>query len=314
MNTATLMEVPCIETRGRDDIGAEGAAAFRASGLLILRGLLRGDELTALRRETLALVQQAERTAPGADPDIAHKRHALSGASVPFRIEYVVDKSPACRALAGHPFILRSVERLQGRNFIPTWDSCVFKNAGAGAAIPWHRDAGREQVGDSPIFNVDFYLDEADLSNCLWGFPGSHEWPQDEADARLRELNRGGEAGAFETQGALPIPLQPGDVLLHNILALHGSPACRSQLRRVLYFEYRPVETELRIGPHTPAYIPLKQRVLQACLKARRAAGYAAGEKPYRYEPLSPFQGFENLPEPASLRYPHAEYWRESSA
>lgn len=289
--TTTLLEVQNIETRDREEIGAEGAAAFQECGLLILRGLLKAEELAALRRETLALVEAAERAQPGANPDFFHKRHDITGDTVPWRVEYVVDKSPACRALAGHPFILRSVERLQGRNFIPTWDTCVFKNTGAGVAIPWHRDSG----------------------NCLWGIPGSHVWPNDQADARIRERNSGVETGTFETLGATPIPMQPGDVLLHNILTLHGSPACRSHLRRVIYFEYRPAETELRIGPHTPGYIPLRQQALIACLKARRSAGYAAAENPYSYEPTPDFQEFGKLPEPTSLRYPHAEYWREPS-
>lgn len=52
---------------------------------------------------------------------------------IPFRVEYPVDKSLACKRLMGHPFILKATEQLLGtKSFIPTWDSMVFK-------VFWHR-------------------------------------------------------------------------------------------------------------------------------------------------------------------------------
>ena len=116
------------------------------------------------------------------DPDFQYQRHPATGAEVPYRIEYVADKAPACRALLAHPFVLRSVEALQGPDFIPTWDSMVFKLAGAGAAIAWHRDAELDQCEPGrPIFNVDVYLDASDATNCMWAIPGSNQWSDAEA-------------------------------------------------------------------------------------------------------------------------------------
>src|SRR4030095_13419699 len=106
------MDVAELDAARLDEIGEAGAAAFCAAGVLVLRNLLEADELAALRTETLALVERAAASRV-ADSDFQYKR-AADGADVPFRIEYVVDKSRACRALAAHPFVLRSVERLQG--------------------------------------------------------------------------------------------------------------------------------------------------------------------------------------------------------
>jgi Protein involved in biosynthesis of mitomycin antibiotics/polyketide fumonisin len=302
---------PIIDARTQDALTDEQAEFFRANGLLVIRNVLSPEELKALQDATLPLVERAEQGTD--DPDFFYKDHEMTGERTPFRVEYVIDKTEAGRALLGHPFILRSVEKLQGPNFIPTWDAMVFKRAGMGAAIPWHRDAGVEKSREeiAPIFNVDFYLDEADLSNCLWGILGTHRWPAEEAKALVDRLNAGGQ---FHTnEGAVPILMQPGDVILHNILAVHGSPAARSGLRRVIYYEFRPAEIESAIGPHTPEYLPLKQRVLLACLKHRAAAPYAAGETPFTYRPTAPF-----LPPPlaadelplATYRYPHRDYWR----
>jgi ectoine hydroxylase-related dioxygenase (phytanoyl-CoA dioxygenase family) len=301
-------EVPVVEAAGRSGLSEREAAAFRSAGALVVRGLLARAELEALCAETLPLVERAaaERVR---DPDYQYKRHEASGREVPFRVEYVVDKLPACRALLGHPFVLRSVETLQGRDFIPTWDSMVFKLAGAGAAIEWHRDAGTDQCDPGvPIFNVDFYLDGSDASNCLWAIPGSSRWSDARAERECARRNQGG----FRAEGAVPVPLAPGDALLHDILLVHGSPATESGLRRVLYYEFRPAAVEVRRGPHTPGYVPLKQRVLLACLRDRAAAPWARGEEPFAYRPSEafpppPLAADEPL---ATYRYPHHEHWR----
>jgi len=227
----------------------------------------------------------------------------------------VIDKTAACKALLGHPFILRSAEKLQGRNFIPTWDSMVFKQEGAGAAIPWHRDAGTGHGADRcHIFNVDFYLDGSDLSNCLWGILGSNQWTAAEAEAAVKKLNAA--PGSFSTDDrCVPILMQPGDVIFHNILVLHGSPAAQSKLRRVVYYEFRPGEIEREFGPHMREYIPIKQKVLLSCLRHRANASYSRGEQPFVYQPSGEFTPPPPGPdEPlATYRYPHEKFWRKAN-
>lgn len=284
-----------VDARGLEALADEHVARFREHGLLIVRNVLGGEELAALQAETLALVRRA--AAGTSDPDYKVKRHELTGEEVPYRIEYVVDKGPACRALLGHPFVLRSVEAIQGPSFVPTWDSMVFKLEGAGASIPWHRDQEIDYVPERPVFNVDFYLDPSDETNCLWGLPGSHRWSWDEAGAAIARLSEGG----FRTEGAVPLIMRPGDVLLHDILVVHGSGPAQSGLRRVLYYEFRALETELAHGPHVPEYMPLKQAVLAACVRARAEAPYAAGERPFAVAAAEP---------PPTYRYPHEDWWR----
>jgi ectoine hydroxylase-related dioxygenase (phytanoyl-CoA dioxygenase family) len=298
--------VAVADGRRQQAITPEQARAFEQHGVLVIRGLLHGTELEQLRRETAELVQRAVAEDPN-DPwlvDVVYRNHEVTRRRVPSRVEYVVDKSPACRALLGHPFVLRSVELLQGRSFIPTWDSMVFKLGGQGAEIPWHRDAGRRHVGSAPIFNVDFYLDASDLTNCLWAIPGSSSWTDEEAIRRVHELS----TPHFNTSGAVPICMQPGDVLLHDILLVHGSPASMSQLRRVIYFEFRPSETERELGPHRPEYIPLKQRVLLECLAFRRKQPVAVEESAFEYRPDPPFESPAPAMTLASLRVPHADF------
>jgi len=307
---AAAAAFPIIDALVQSEITDAQAQFFRDQGLLVIRNLLRGQELRDLQDQTQVLVDRARTLVE--DPDYQYREHEISGVRVPYRVEYVIEKSAACRVLLGHPFILRSVEKLQGRNFIPTWDSMVFKNPGNGVSIPWHRDAGTDAVPaergyQQPIFNVDFYLDEANLSNCLWGILGSNRWPQSQADQVIAELNA---SGFRHGHGAVPIVLAPGDVIFHNILALHGSPPAQTQLRRVLYFEFRPGEFERETGPHKPEYGPLKQQVLQACLGHRAASPVSAGEVPFVYRPDAAFTPPEATRPLPTYRFPHHDWWR----
>ncbi len=282
----------------------EEAQFFLDNGFLIIRGLLAGKELGRLQADTGELVELGSREGQQG-PDCRYGTGHQSGKTVLCRIDYVIDKREACKVLLGHPFILRSVERLMGPDFIPTWDAMVLKMPGEGIIVPWHRDAAVGHVGDEPIFNVDFYLDEATLGNCLWIYPGSQRWNSEQVERITRQ-------SGFSTAGAVPVPMQPGDVLFHDIRLVHGSPSTSAAtLRRVVYYEFRPAHVESSQGPHKPEYIPLKQRVLLDCIERRAKADYVGTEEPYQYNSPPPFAvAWTPGTGVPTHRYPHEQYWR----
>jgi phytanoyl-CoA hydroxylase len=307
--------IPEVDASRQDRLTPQQAQAFREAGLLIIRGLVRGEELAALQRETMPLVEQAKALCSGRTEtpewDVHHvlaTRHAQTGQLTPYRQEYPCQRSQACRLLLAHPFILASVEMLQGPDFTPTWDSLVFKYPGHGAIIPWHRDGEPPVHLPSPVFNVDFYLDASDQTNCVWGIPGSHLWTQ---EAALAECQRRNSGTAWEAAGAVPVPMQPGDVLLHDIKALHGSPWAQSTLRRVLYYEFRAAEVILANQLRTPAYVKRKQLMLKSLVAQRAANPLFAGEKPHPYAPVAGEWNRWQLPSdwvPATYQYVHEDY------
>ncbi|MBI4558258.1 MAG: phytanoyl-CoA dioxygenase family protein [Candidatus Hydrogenedentes bacterium] len=284
----------------------EQAKFFLNNGFLILRNIIRGEELRRLRAAMDDLTASGSETVRE-HPDFAYGSGHRTGRSVLRRIEYVIDKADECKALLGHPFILRSVEKLMGPDYIPTWDSMVLKLPREGIEVPWHRDAGTECVGDTPIFNVDYYLDAADEDTCVWVIPGSHRWSRAEVDAIVQQRD-------FHQETAVPALMRPGDVMFHNILVLHGSPRNGSdKLRRVIYYEFRAAHVEAALGPHIPEYIPLKQRVLLDCIERRKTTEYIARtEEPYEYQPPAPWNTVvrEAASKPKTHRYPHGAYWR----
>jgi len=75
----------------------------------------------------------------------------------------------------------------------------VFKCAGGGASVPWHRDSNTSLVDETPIFNVGIYLDHSDPTNCLWAIPGSHLWSDQRAETEVQCKNK---SNRFDRDGA----------------------------------------------------------------------------------------------------------------
>lgn len=304
MSTRAFNEAPEADASLQQVITDEQAQFFLDNGYLVIRNVVRKEELRRLQEQTLQIVEKGLAGQPE-DSDYLY-RIRTNGEKVYWRTEYIIDKCEANKVLLGHPFILQTVEKLQGANFIPTWDSLVVKAPNNAASVPWHRDAA-VPVGcqdPRPIFNVDFYLDDADERSCLWVIPGSHSWPASEAQERC---SRPG----FEMGDAVPVPMKAGDVILHNIQLLHGSPEGEGNaMRRTVYYEFRAGEIEAQHGPHTMAYLPLKQRILQDCIIRRQQCDYIEGEKAFVYKPTGalPVSGNEA---PESYRVLHEKYWRE---
>src|SRR2546427_11484465 len=89
------------------------AAFFRENGELIGRNYIEGEELPRLRA---AMGELADYGAAEVrqEPDFAYGEGERTSEKVLRRIEYVIDKCDECKALLGHTFILRSVEKLMG--------------------------------------------------------------------------------------------------------------------------------------------------------------------------------------------------------
>ncbi|MFD1676124.1 phytanoyl-CoA dioxygenase family protein [Alicyclobacillus fodiniaquatilis] len=303
--TVSKISIPHVDALTQESITDDQAQFFLDNGFLVVRNVLQDVELKQVQDEMTVLYQRGASQVVD-HPDYMYGKGSLSGKDVLRRIEYVIDKSDVMKALLGHPFILRSVEKLQGQNFVPTWDSMVLKAPNEGVIVEWHRDAEvPEQCTDSgPIFNVDFYLDEADLQTCLWVIPGSNKWSKEQSIARC---SRPG----FYTDDAVPVPMQPGDVIFHNILLLHGSPSGQGNpLRRTVYYEFRPGEIEMEFGPHTLEYIALKQHMLFDCIERRKQTAYTAAENAYTYTPDGAF-AIHEAKKPDTYRYPHQSFFRK---
>ncbi|GAB7042973.1 MULTISPECIES: phytanoyl-CoA dioxygenase family protein [Catenuloplanes] len=312
MNSVT--ETPVAARIAECDIRRTGllpehVTAFRRQGVLAVRGLLTPQELADVQEAGRTLIDRAW-SARSMD-DTVWTLEPDQPDAAPVRIEYVVDKSRQIAMLAGHPLLLQIMEQLVGPNLIPTWDSMVFKTPAGAPRLPWHRDAGLYDhavgiTGMGRVIDAGIYLDPAPEDNCVWCIPESNYWDDERVTATADRLN----ATEWDTTGAIPAVMQPGDLLLHNILTLHGAPAVVGKQRRVIYFEYRPAEVEWQLGPHTEDYIGLKQQALRSCVRMRAEDPRFAGEEPFDYRPAETLRRWAGRPDVDTLRFAHEDHWR----
>jgi ectoine hydroxylase-related dioxygenase (phytanoyl-CoA dioxygenase family) len=203
---------------------------FDENGYVICPGVLHRDELANFRAESQRLIDEILAGGP------ADKATGRGPEGIPYYLNYLhATPNDFSLRLLAHPFIGDLLTRMVGPDFIPCYESLVFKLPSNGSSVPWHRD-GNAVIDDERVFNIDLYPDMSTVDNaCVWVVPGSHKW---EAEVAREWVQRG--RADFHLPGAVPAEMQPGDVLLHHVKVLHGSEINRSgSLRRVVYFDNR---------------------------------------------------------------------------
>ncbi len=243
---------------------AEQLAFYDDNGYLVLPGRIPADMLDRLRTAGEHWMS-AGRGMDGVEGGDDYRFADRPSGRVMFRVDYVHDKGePASLELLGSPEILGIAESLVGPNFVPTYEAMVFKDAGDGAPIHWHQDAVHPRT--SRIANVDIYLDASIAdAGALRVIPGSH---RQAADICTLE-----EAHGWNIPGAIEVPLEPGDVLLHDVMIVHGSPpAVGKKLRRTIYYEFRAAEQIFDQGPWDAEWVDRRLRLLPLALAEHASA------------------------------------------
>jgi ectoine hydroxylase-related dioxygenase (phytanoyl-CoA dioxygenase family) len=256
---------------------------FDENGFLILKQWITGELLERLqlagqhwieRGESLQTKQLAGETL---EPDEQELLSDLAFAKRPnaevfFRVNYLHNKGEdASLELLGSPQVLAVAESLCGPNFVPTYESMVFKKAGDGEKIPWHQDAVHSRK--HRVFNFDLYLDESKVgAGALRVVPKSQRVIQDACGVANDH--------AWDIPGVIHVPLEPGDVLLHDVMVLHGSErSLGAALRRTVYYEFRAAEMILEEGPWDGDWIQKRMALLPLGLEKFQA----------RYPEVQPF-------------------------
>jgi ectoine hydroxylase-related dioxygenase (phytanoyl-CoA dioxygenase family) len=249
--------------------------SFDENGYLILRQQIPPELLKRVQVAGDAWIERGLRAAPD-DPsqaDFAWKK-GPNGRTF-YAVGYVHNMGqPASLELLGCPQVLAVVESLTGPNFVPTYESMVFKMTGQGAPIHWHQDAVHPRR--YRIFNYDIYLDHSRAgAGALKVVPRSQMAKVDVCDF---DDNHG-----WNPPGAIEVEMAPGDVLLHDVMVVHGSePVVGKALRRTLYYEFRAAEEILEDGPWDRNWIDRRLRLIPLALRRHREAFPQAAQFEWR--------------------------------
>jgi ectoine hydroxylase-related dioxygenase (phytanoyl-CoA dioxygenase family) len=243
----------------------EEIRSFDDNGYLVLRNRIPADLLARLQQAATTWVAEGRDVDPEdpASVDYHYANRAIG--RVMFRVDYVHNKGQlASLELLGSPAVLGIAESLAGPNFVPTYESLVFKNEGDGAAIEWHQDAVHPR--NYRVFNVDVYLDASRIGEgALRVAPGSHHQPVDICDLK--------DKYGWDTPGVVQVEMEPGDVLVHDVMVVHGSEAVTgNKLRRTIYYEFRAAEQIMAEGPWDAAWVDQRLRLVPLGLAEHAAS------------------------------------------
>ncbi len=247
---------------------------FDANGYVICKDVLHADELAHVQDETARLIDEIVAGGP------ADKKCARGPEGIPYYLNYLhANPNSFSLRLLAHPFVGDLLTRMVGKDFIPLYESLVFKLPGKGSSVPWHRD-DHSITGTERVFNIDIYPDVSNVANsCVWVVPGSHLWEKQQA---MEWIARGRQD--FALPGAVPAEVEPGDVLLHHVKVLHGSTVNQSKtLRRVIYFDDRAVGWNQKYGWFPDETLEKRCLMYQAALHERKTNPYPSDDETFAY-------------------------------
>jgi ectoine hydroxylase-related dioxygenase (phytanoyl-CoA dioxygenase family) len=261
---------------------------YDENGYLILRKWITGELLERLQAAGQAWIAQGMQAPTELTDDSHDKGYSdyvfanRSAGRVMYRVNYIHNKGQdASLELLGSPQVLAVAESLCGPNFVPTYESMVFKQQGDGEVIRWHQDAVHPHERFR-IYNFDLYLDRSSLEGgALRVIPKSQSQGQD--------ICRIAADHGWDPPGMQVVEMEPGDVLLHDVMIVHGSPRVEGKaLRRTLYYEFRAAEEILQDGPWDRDWIAKRTRLVPVALKRHQARFPQAAQ--FQWNPAPEFR------------------------
>jgi non-heme Fe2+,alpha-ketoglutarate-dependent halogenase len=139
--------------------------------------------------------------------------------------------------LVRRPAILDAVEAVLGPNLM-AWSSSFFiKNARDGAFVSWHQDATYWGLSEPDVLTAWVAFTDATVENgAMRMVPGSHGEQLTHHDTFVANnlLSRGQEiAVEVDEARGVDVLLRAGEMSLHHVRMVHGSPANASSDRRI---------------------------------------------------------------------------------
>ncbi len=249
---------------------------FHANGYLIMKGLFSGKELEMLQKAA------DETQAEGIAMQGANHRYYKNkdGSETYWRSEDMWNRSDIFKAATVKKELLENIGQIIGHSFYPWNDSLVVKQAHSGAPVHWHQDppygtAKRDTTFGIPNFTTDIYLNHSGPDNgCVWAIHGQHLV----GHVDLKQVT---EDDLYNNCGAVPLVMEPGDVLFHCLSTPHGSAFNNSdKQRRIFYVHYLNEDVyQDSYAPEAwakdlPGWNENRRSAIQDMLKKRTALGF----------------------------------------
>jgi hypothetical protein len=231
-------------------------------GFVLLSGALPPDLLARWR--DLAERLESEALAAHARQEPLHGVCVVDSPDGPMLMRYDdilgVDADAVLDLLAC-PAMMAVARELCGRGAVPLQLDILFKHPHPYSVILWHQGAPHPR--GYPYLNVGIYLDDAGAGDgCLRYVPGTQH--------ALQDICGMSAAGGWQIPGVVEQPVKAGDILVQDMMVLHGSQVKQTAgVRRTVYVELRPAAGIEESGAQSEQWKELRQRwmglVVQRC-------------------------------------------------
>jgi ectoine hydroxylase-related dioxygenase (phytanoyl-CoA dioxygenase family) len=134
--------------------------------------------------------------------------------------------------------IVDAIEDLYGPDLLCWTTNFFIKEANNPAFVSWHQDSTYWGLDKPDVVTAWVALTPSNASNGAMAFiPGTHtadQIPHRDTFAKNNLLTRGQEVAVdVDASQAVTIELEPGEISLHHVRLVHGSPANPSNDRRI---------------------------------------------------------------------------------
>ena len=222
----------------------EEIAFYHENGYMVARGVVTGEKLDALRRETDRIVAEAAGVTEHNDVYDLEDSHSPSNPRVR-RLKEPYRHFEFFNQLARDPAILDIVEQLVGPDIRLYGGKMNLKSAGFGAPVEWHQDWAFYPHTNDDVLATGLLLDDCDeMNGPLMVMPGSHKGPtyNHHADGYFcGAMSAEDEEAAqnLDYSKAVKLTGKAGDMTIHHVRMVHGSAMNQStHQRRLLLHEY----------------------------------------------------------------------------
>ena len=228
---------------------------FEDQGFVILKKVFSEEKLQEIRDLQERIVAYAEKNLE--DPFLPWSLEHRSDQGVLYDL---YQRHPEFQEMASNKQILDCLENILGENIYLYDNSLVYKPKGRKNGVPWHQDFISRP--DEPLkIIVWIAIDDVTKENgTVQVIPGSHKqgflpWYRVEGETHHDRVMP--EYVEKDKDKIIHVELEAGDVLLFNMLVLHGSDEVHTDIpRRVYRCSYQSMEGKI----YTPRQSPIVMR------------------------------------------------------
>lgn len=149
------------------------------------------------------------------------------------------------------PAMMAIAREFCGCGTVPIQMDILYKHQHPHPVVIWHQ--GAQHPRNYPYLNVGVYLDDAPAGDgCLRYLPASQHEKKD-----ICALS---EKYGWDIPGVIELPAKAGDILIQDMMILHGSQPKRNPgCRRTIYIELRPSASIIEDDAQSPEWVALRE-------------------------------------------------------